>query len=77
MIKVGDKVIVLPIEELDAKKCDLSEIGVHGISTEIYNGYVGKEYIVSEVDEEETVDCRLEDDNMGFYFPIDCLKLVK
>ena len=75
MIKVGDKVTVLPINELDSIKCDVSNSNVYGIDFRWYNAYVGKEYTVLDICEEEITSCELQ--GVDYYFPIDCLKLVK
>ena len=37
--------------------------------------YVGKEYTVLDICEEEITSCELQ--GVDYYFPIDCLKLVK
>ena len=75
-MNIGDKVTVLPIEELDVEKCDVSDIGVFGIENRIYKNYVGKEYTVEDIDLSGNMNTYslLEDTIFCFDFPIGCVK---
>ena len=75
-MNIGDKVTVLPIEELDVEKCDVSDIGVFGIENRIYENYVGKEYTVKDIDLSGNMNTYslLEDTIFCFEFPFGCLK---
>lgn len=80
-MKVGDKVTVIPFDELDKEKCSVDNWGVLGIYQEYYDEYVGIEctisstYSAKEENGDDFESCKLlpimEHD---FNFPIGCLK---
>lgn len=77
MVKVGDKVVVLPFDELDKKECEVYGKSVYGIGNEFYDEYIGKEYTINLIlmDEESKIpSCQLLEDENLLYFPIGCLK---
>ena len=75
-MNIGDKVTVLPIEELDVEKCDVCDVSVFGIENRIYENYIGKEYTVKDIDLSGNMNTYslLEDTIYGFSFPIGCIK---
>ena len=75
-MKVGDKVTVIPFDELDKIACNVDEYyTVHGITKPKYNRYVGDEYTISKLDDDNGwITCELKEDSYVFTFPIGCLK---
>ena len=77
-MKVGDKVTVIPFDELDKIKCYVEECknddNVYGIARRCYDEFVGNEYTLTKINEvyEDTIECIL--DGTTFIFPIGCIK---
>ena len=75
-MNVGDKVTVIPFDELDKEKCSVEVFecndmnsNVCGIAKCLYDRYVGKEHTISKV---TTIEGTLTE--IDFIFPIGCLK---
>lgn len=77
-MKVGDKVTVIPFDELDRIACCVEECknddNVYGISKKCYSEFVGNEYALIEIDDADknNIECTLTE--IDFIFPIGCLK---
>lgn len=77
-MEVGDKVTVLPFDELDKIACVVEENtkddNVCGIAKCLYDEFVGKEYTLIEIDDidKDNIACTLTE--IDFVFPIGCLK---
>lgn len=78
-MKVGDKVTVLPFDELDVEECDVTEYEVFGIGRKYYDEYVGNEYIIGYIDTTDSMNtCSfIEGDYISFDFPIGCIKKLQ